>query len=98
MENVLIDSSVWIHYFRQDKSPIVEHVNVLLDQDRVVLCGIVELEILQGLRAKESARIQELFEALSYIDTERDDFIAAGKMLNQLRSKGVTMAASDCLI
>ena len=98
MTKVLIDSSVWINYFRPGKSIVAEKVNTLLDEDRVVLCGMVELEILQGLRNKEHDLVKDLFTALHYIETTREDFIIAGTALNHLRQKGITIPASDCLI
>jgi predicted nucleic acid-binding protein len=98
MSKVLIDSSVWINYFRAGKSIVAEDLNILLDEDRATLCGMVELEILQGLRGKEHNLVQDLFKALDYIETNREDFILAGKMLNQLRQKGITIPSSDCLI
>lgn len=98
MNKVLIDSSVWINYFRPGKSIVEPTVNLLLDEDRVVLCGMVELEILQGLKGKEHQLVQDLFKALHYIEALREDFIAAGNLLNQLRKKEITIPASDCLI
>lgn len=98
MSKVLIDSSVWINYFRPGKSVVAADVNVLLDEGRAILCGMVELEILQGLRGKDHDLVQDLFKALHYIETSREDFVFAGTMLNQLRQKGVTIPASDCLI
>ncbi|HLB41552.1 MAG TPA: PIN domain-containing protein [Gammaproteobacteria bacterium] len=95
---ILIDSSVWISYFKQNENIVTGHVNLLLDEDRVALCGMVELEILQGLRGKEHTKIEDLFLALHFIEATQQDFIAAGLMLNQLRGKGVTISSSDCLI
>ena len=98
MSKVLIDSSVWINYFRPGKSLVAADVNLLLDEDKVFLCGMVELEILQGLRGKEHHLVEDLFKALHYIETTREDFISAGIMLNQLRKTGITIPTSDCLI
>lgn len=98
MTKVLIDSSVWINYFKPGKSIVAETVNTLLDEDRAVLCGMVELEILQGLRNKEHNLVKDLFSALHYIETTREDFINAGTTLNHLRQKGITIPSSDCLI
>lgn len=95
---VLIDSSVWIDYFRKGKCKVEEQVNLLLDEDRVAICGMVELEILQGLRGNEQAIIQDLFGVLHFIDTQRIDYVNAGLMLNDLRKKGITIPSSDCLI
>ena len=97
-QKVLIDSSVWIDYFRKGKSKVEEQVNLLLDEDKVALCGMVELEILQGLRGNEQAIIQDLFSVLHYIEAQRSDFINAGLILNDLRKKGITIPSSDCLI
>jgi hypothetical protein len=98
MNKILIDSSVWIDYFRKKNSTVAPFVNLLLDQDRVALCGMVELEILQGLRGKEQRLVQDLFQELYFLEAQRDDFVSAGLLLNQLRSKGITIPSSDCLI
>jgi hypothetical protein len=54
MSKILIDSSVWIHYFKSGKGQISEEVNLLLDENRVVLCGMVELEIYKNCEGKSS--------------------------------------------
>ena len=96
---VLIDSSVWIEYFRKGKNKGIEdEVNYLLDENRISICGMIELEILQGLRGNEQSLIQDLFNVLHFIDAERIDFVNAGLMLNDLRKKGITIPSSDCLI
>ncbi len=98
MADIHVDSSVWIEYFRSGQEKIFDQLDQLLDEDRVVLCGFVELEIIQGIRLKERDLIEGLFKALPYIETERPDFIEAGEKLNKLRKKGITIPASDCLI
>ncbi len=98
MNKVLIDSSVWIDYLRKGRSSVVEPVDLLLDEDRAALWGMIELEIFQGIRGNEHPKIQDLFQALYFIESKREDYITAGLMLNQLRVKGVTIPSSDCLI
>ena len=98
MKNVLIDSSVWINYFRRGESVLAAAVDELLDAGRVVLCGMVELEIIQGLRQHERQLVESLFQALPYVETTRQDFIAAGNRLAELRQTGITIPAADGLI
>lgn len=98
MTDVLVDSSAWIDYFRHADSPIGEAINRLLDEDRLVLCGIVELELLQGVRPHERRTLAGLFQVLRYVETERRDFVAAGERLATLRRKGITIPATDGLI
>ncbi len=66
MADILVDSSVWIEYFRSGQGKIFDQLDQLLDEDRVVLCGFVELEIIQGIRLKERDLIEGLFKALPY--------------------------------
>lgn len=73
-------------------------VDALLDEDRAVLCGMVELEIIQGLRPRERRLVTDLFSALPYLETGRRDYVAAGERLGELRRGGITIPSSDCLI
>ena len=98
MTDIMLDSSVWIDYFRKGQGEIFNRVDMLLDQNRIVLCGIVEFEIIQGIREKERHTIKELFGALPYVDFLRRDFVRAGEILNSLRKTGITIPPSDCLI
>lgn len=98
INKVLIDSSVWIEYFRKGDGKIFDIVDELLDTDRAVLCGIVEMEILQGIKKKERKLIKDLFSVLPYSDFIREDFINAGNLLNQLRTNGITIPSTDCVI
>jgi predicted nucleic acid-binding protein len=98
MSDVLVDSCVWIDYFRAGRGPLFDAVDSLLDQGRVILCGMVELEIIQGLRPLEARRVRALFAALRFLPTEREDFVAAGRLLQELRRRGAAIPSSDALI
>ena len=98
MVDVLVDTSAWVDFFRQGSGPIAATVDSLLDADRVVLCGVVELELLHGSRDKDASRLRKLLEALRFADTTRDDFRAAGDRLAALRRRGVNVPATDALI
>lgn len=96
LSRVVIDSCIWIDYFKGGK--VSSLVDDLLLDNKATICGMIELEILQGVRPKEQMKIQDLFEALHFIESKREDFISAGLLLNKLRTKGITIPASDCLI
>ena len=98
MADVMVDSSAWIDYFRHAEGAVGDRVSDLLDEDRIVLCGMVELELLQGVRPRERRALRDLLKALSYVETERRDFVAAGERLAKLRRQGVTIPASDGVI
>lgn len=99
---VLADTGVWIAFFRPQKSEVqrqladvLEH---LISEDRVVLCGVVELELLQGVREEERSNLEASLSALEFLPTTRADFQQAGELLGNLRRRGVTIPATDGLI
>ncbi len=98
MADVLVDTSVWIDFFRNERSRPGDFLDTLLAEDNVLLCGIVEMEIFQGLKKKELREIQSIFELIPYIETTRKDFIASGTLWQNLRKKGKTLPSTDCLI
>lgn len=98
MGKVLVDTSVWIDFFRNGTGRDGDELDTLLAEDRVLLFGVIEMEIFQGLKKKELAEIQSVFDVLPYVDTTRADFIAAGALWKRLRESGKTIPATDCLI
>lgn len=95
---VLVDSSVWIGYLRKGRGELFDAVEVLLDESRASLCGMVEMEVVQGLRGPERGTVSEMFATLRYLETERQDYITAGERMRELRRRGITIPAADCLI
>ncbi len=73
-------------------------VEQLLDERKVALCGVVEMEILAGARPSQQKLIKELFSILTYYETGRSIFQMAGKLLFQLRTRGITIPSSNALI
>jgi len=94
----MVDTSTWIEYFREGKGTTCDMLDSLLEEDRAVLCGMVELELLRGVRTRERPRLKGLLDALRFVETTREDFIAAGERLCELRERGLTISASDALI
>lgn len=94
----MVDSSAWIQYFRRGTDAVSDAVDGLLEEDCALLCGVVEAEILQGLRPEEREEVADLFTALQYLDTERRDFVRAGERLGALRRTGVTIPLTDAII
>lgn len=100
---VLADTNVWIAFFRGKRArgaerKVAEALDRLIAEDRVVLCGVVEMELLSGLREAERTLLESHLSALLYLDTEREDFRRAGEILGTLRRQGVTVPAPDALI
>lgn len=95
---VLVDASVWID-FLQGRDEAVAALNLLITSGRVVVCGQVLQEVLQGSRDdKAFAKLEEQM-ALWHAEIEEPaDFIEAARVFARLRWRGITIPPTDCLV
>ena len=97
-DRVLVDSSVWIDFFRGAEAA-VSAMAAITKTKRVVICGQIKQEVLQGSR--DSKAFEKLEKQMSIWDYEPEvpeDFTEAARIFSHLRWKGVTLPPSDCLI
>lgn len=98
LARVLIDTSVWIEFFRQ-REPYHSMVTKLIDDDQVICCGIILAELMQGAKSdKELAVLNDFLKVFAFIPETPELWAAAGKLSGKLRRKGVTIGLSDCFI
>ncbi|MCK4859548.1 MAG: PIN domain nuclease [Candidatus Omnitrophica bacterium] len=98
---ILIDTSVWIDFFKEKNNPYVRTLEILIEQrEDICLCGVILAEILQGIEdEKEFLKTESLLNNLIYLPMSRDTFFLAAKIYRRLRSRGVTIRKSiDCMI
>ena len=98
MDEVLIDTSAWVAALRGDDPAVQKAVDDLLEADRALFCGVVEMELLHGMRLKEREKLLSLFRALRFLEIDREDWRAAGYLLNDLRCRGRVVPATDALL
>lgn len=100
-ELILIDTSVWIEYFNL-RSPLAARVEKFLESDQAAaITGIIEMEILQGLKTEAAVRdINRFFGTLLYLPSpDRAQCWQAAALYRSLRSHGVTVRSPiDCLL
>lgn len=99
---IVVDTSVWIDFFRDTTTWQVEHLAQLItDDEPVALTDIVLTEILQGLPTdREARRVERRLLAFDVLRLDAlDDFRRAASLYRQARAKGVTIRRTlDCLI
>ena len=99
---IVVDTSVWIDFFRDSGSWQVEHLAQLIaDDDPIALTDIVLTEVLQGLpNDREARRVERRLLAFDVLRLEAlDDFRRAASLYRQARSRGITIRRTlDCLI
>ena len=96
---VIVDSSVWIDFFRVPGSPAGVEVDRLMGENRIVMVGPVMMELLQGARSEsEFDWLQSRLCALPFHQASRDTLVYAGWVSYQLRRQGVPVQLADILI
>ena len=98
---ILVDTSVWIDFFRGESSQEREILKTCLDQrEYVATSGIIVQEILQGIR--EDTQYRETSKFLGFFphfDLRFADHITAANIYRQLRKRGFTIRSPiDCVI
>jgi predicted nucleic acid-binding protein len=99
---IVVDTSVWIDFFRGVTNPAVERfISLVEDDDGVALTDVILTEILQGLRS--TADVRRVERRLAPFDVLRlhdlDDFRRAAALYRTARRKGLTIRRTlDCLI
>ena len=97
---VLVDTSIWIDFLQLPDSPAATALSSLIkDHNRVMLCGIVLQEILQGIRSKKSYElVRERLLKFPFVPTNRDTWLLAAELYRALRAKGITLPSTDVTI
>jgi predicted nucleic acid-binding protein len=61
---IVVDTSVWVDYFRSPVAAVASHLHALLDADEVALVAPVRIELLSGVRRSEIGRLRRVLSAL----------------------------------
>jgi predicted nucleic acid-binding protein len=70
---VLVDTSVWVRFFRMAQSPEARTLDALLALAAVTTCAPIRAEVVSGAPTpREFARLRALFDALSVLEPPGD--------------------------
>jgi predicted nucleic acid-binding protein len=98
---ILVDSSVWVDYFRSADTPQVTLLDSLFGRTRIAVGDLVAAEVLQGVRDdKEFKLVKKVFDSFTHIDLCGYDLaLKASDNYRILRAKGITVRKTiDTLI
>ncbi len=90
---ILVDSSVWIAYFRGNATPETDRLDSLLGTEPLAIGDLILTEVLQGFKADRDFRQAEklLTSLVVVVLGGKDIAIQAAKNFRLLRTKGVTV-------
>jgi len=98
---ILVDSSVWIDYFRGVSSPQTDRLDALLGREPVAIGDLMLAEVLQGFtKDRDFEQALAMLGALDVIEIGgREVAIQAARNYRALRARGITVRKTiDTLI
>ncbi|MEK9137037.1 MAG: PIN domain nuclease, partial [Bacteroidota bacterium] len=97
----LVDTTVWIDFFRGKNTPETDMLQHMLNAgEDICICGVILTEVLQGIREDaDYAAVASRFEAFLFLPMHHSTFVNAAQLYRTLRRRGITIRnAGDCMI
>ncbi len=90
---ILVDSSVWIDFFRGEATPQVECLDTLLGNEPLAIGDLILTEVLQGfVTEKDFNEARKALDAFTLIELGGEDIaVQAAKNYRILRRHGITV-------
>ncbi|MBN1106176.1 MAG: PIN domain nuclease [Deltaproteobacteria bacterium] len=97
---IVVDTSVWIDFFRDTPGRDSEQLEGLIrESNRVAICGVILQEILQGIKSRKVYETtRERLLKLPFLDTNRETYLLAAAIYRELRIHGITVPSTDVTI
>ncbi len=98
-DKVLIDTSVWIQFFRRKESGISSKLREYLKLNQVCYAGPIAVELYQGAKSdKEIKILDQLFETISYVEITRSHYHHAGLISQKAAREGKIFGSIDIIL
>ena len=97
-QKIIVDTSIWIEYFRNNEKyvPLIEKN---LSLENILITGLIIAELLHGVKgSREYEMLSGSIAAVPYVECVYEDWIKTGKILNDLKKKGISIPLTDVLI
>ena len=90
---ILVDSSVWVDYFRSADTPQVALLDSLFGRTRIAVGDLIAAEVLQGVRDDREFRlVKKVFDSFTKLELCGYDLaLKASENYRLLRRRGVTV-------
>lgn len=95
---IVVDTSVWINAFRNQKSAEARHLSELLDNDEVAIAIPIRIEILSGARRSDQPRLSRTLSALPTFYPSAATWQRIEGWLGTIKNAGDWFGVGDLLI
>lgn len=98
-DRVLIDTSVWITYFKASDPALVELVENIMTVAGICVPKVVLAELTLGAKTEQEVlAIGEFVGAFTILDQQDETWDKAGRLSFQMKRKGISIPLVDCYI
>ena len=89
----MVDSSVWVDYFRESMTPQTKKLDYLLASEPLAVGDLILIEVLQGIAGeRDFNRTRKMLTALTVVELGGAEIaVQAARNFRTLRSLGVTV-------
>jgi predicted nucleic acid-binding protein len=99
IDKYMIDSSVWINYFRDKNYEFTPFIKELMEKDQVYINGIIQIELLKGAKSEKNYRsLKNSLNGLHFLEIDKGLFDSISEAAFKLRTNGVTVPLTDLII
>ena len=99
MSKFIIDSTIWIDFFKGKNKAVNNFVLPLIEEDKIYYNGIILSELLIGAtNKKEFSFLKNNFEGFKHLKTDKNIFTQASQIGFRLRKKGYAIPLTDLII
>ena len=98
-DKVLIDTSVWIEFFRKKESNISSKLREYLKLNQACYAGPIAVELYQGAKThKEFQIIDQLLQTITYMEISRTHYHRAGLISQRAAREGKAFSTVDMIL
>jgi tRNA(fMet)-specific endonuclease VapC len=98
-DKVLIDTSVWIEFFRKKESSISSRLKEYLKLNQACYTGPIAVEVYQGAKTpKEIQIIDQLLQTIHYVEITRMHYHHAGLISQKAAREGKFFSTIDMIL
>ena len=98
-DKVLVDTSVWVDFFRKRNSAVSIKLREYLKLDQACYTGPIVVELYQGAKAQHEIEIfKELFDTITYVEITKKHFHDAGLISQKAAREGRIFSTIDVIL
>ncbi len=99
VDRILVDTSVWIDFFRGKDSPISLKLRQYLERDQTCYTGPIAVELYQGAKTPtETGIIDHLVQTIPYVEITRTHYHHAGQISYAAARHGRIFSVVDLIL